>query len=405
MTILNINIFYDEGSTGKIVADIHTRLLRDGHDSHVIYGLGQNEVSQDSERIHKMITNFWAKQYGRIARITGLRYNCAYLETFRLRKLIKAINPGVVHLHCMNCSYINPFMLLRWLGRNNYNVLVTHHADVTITANCDHSYECEKWKTGCRHHCAITKQDLHSIFITNAACSWRQMKQAFSQVKHLYTSGVSKWMADRVKLSPFFKDVECRVIENGLDLKSFHYKENSSELREELGLEERKVILHVTPSLLKPIKGGQYVFDLARRMPEYTFLIVGSRNEHIDNLPHNVMIMPYVGSKKELARYYSMADLALLTSRRETFSMVTAECLSCGTPIVGFYAGAPETVALPEYSQFVEYGNVDVLEKIVREWVDKPIDKLTISRKAIERYDAENMYCGYLEYYKDILKI
>lgn len=41
--------------------------------------------------------------------------------------------------------------------------------------------------------------------------------------------------------------------------------------------------------------------------------------------------------------------------------MVTAESLCCGTPVVGFKAGAPEQIAIKEFSEFVEYGDLNSL--------------------------------------------
>ena len=403
MRVLNINIFFVQGSTGKLVEDIHTRLERDGHESYVIYGLGSRPKTH-TDRIYKMTSNFWVKQYARVARITGLRYNCAYFETIRLTHRIKEINPDVVHLHCMNCSYINPFILLKWLGRHKYKVLVTHHADVTITANCDHAYDCELWKTGCKRYCQQLKREGHYIFVANALLSWKQMKKAFAKVKYLYASGVSTWMTERVKMSPFFANTECRVIENGLDISSFRYNENNvnatlSELKEQ----DTKIVLHVTPSVLNPLKGGQYVIELAKRMPNAKFVIVGCRNEPLPPSPSNVIYVPYVNSKVELASYYQTADVTLLTSKRESFSLVTAESLCCGTPVVGFKAGAPESIAIAEYASFVEYGDIQNLQKAIELVLDKKYDKAVISKAACQRYDSENMYAQYLSYYRDII--
>lgn len=67
-----------------------------------------------------------------------------------------------------------------------------------------------------------------------------------------------------------------------------------------------------------------------------------------------------------LAAWYSAADAALLTSHRETFSLVTAESLCCGTPVVGFRAGGPESIAPPSCCKFVEYGDLDALEPALR---------------------------------------
>lgn len=403
MRVLNINIFFAQGSTGKLVEDIHTRLERDGHESYVVYGLGDRPQIH-TDKIYKMTSNFWVKQYARIDRITGLRYNCAYLETIRLTHHIKEINPDIVHLHCMNCSYINPFILLKWLGRHNFKVLVTHHADVTITANCDHAYDCELWKTGCRRHCRQLKKERHYIFVANAMLSWKQMKDAFAKVKYLYASGVSEWMTERVKMSPFFSNTECRVIENGLDVSSFKYDvkhvNHTLSTFKEKGI---KIVLHVTPSVLNPLKGGQYVIELAKRMPNVTFVIVGCRNEQLPPSPSNVIYVPYVNSKVELASYYQTADVTLLTSKRESFSLVTAESLCCGTPVVGFKAGAPESIAITEYASFVEYGDVKKLQKTIEHMLGKKYDKIAISKAACQRYDSENMYAQYLSYYRDII--
>ena len=405
MRVVQINIFFEEGSTGKIVADIHERLLRDGHDSYVIYGLGRNETVKDPKYEHKITTNNVAKWRGRWTRIIGLRYNCATSSTKKAIELIKRINPDLVHLHCMNCFYINPFILLKWLGKNDIPVLVTHHADVTITANCDCSYSCEKWKTGCSFHCSTAKKELHSKFFQFSKFSWLQMKAAFDAVPRLYASSVSRWMADRVKASPMFEKRECRIIENGLDTSSFHYQKEAEQLKQELGYSPlERVILHVTPNLLAPIKGGKYVMELARQMADVNFIIVGAKGSTPFDIPKNVRIVQHVSSKQELAKYYPMANLTLLTSQKESFSMVTAESLCSGTIVVGFKAGAPETISILEYSEFVDFGDLDALRKSLYKWLSIESNKETISSIAIQRYDAEKMYKGYCSYYADIIK-
>lgn len=401
MRILSINIFYGYGSTGKIIEDIHARLLRDGHESYVAYGLRQ-ATNDDGVHFYKIVSDFLAIQYGRIARIIGLRYCCAYLETYRLLKYIKKIHPEIVHIHCMNCSYVNPYILLKYLARKKYKVLVTHHADVTITANCDHSYDCNRWMTGCGN-CPDVKSAVHSIFFDNTAWSWKMMNRAFSKFSRFYVSSVSEWMGNRVRMSPFNKKAVFKIIENGIDTGSFQYEEKSAaQLRSELNLGNKPVIMHATPSFTSAIKGGKYVLELAKRLPDVTFLIVGIK-EDIDNIPDNVRLVKYVENKARLATYYSCANLTLLTSRRESFSLVTAESLCCGTPVVGFKAGAPEMIAIPEYSQFVEYGDMDALQCAVENGLHNTPDKQEISDKARIKYSEERMYKQYLDFYKTIL--
>ena len=46
--------------------------------------------------------------------------------------------------------------------------------------------------------------------------------------------------------------------------------------------------------------------------------------------------------------------------------MMTTESLCCGTPVIEFKAGGPESIALESFSSFVEYGDIDVLERELR---------------------------------------
>lgn len=405
MKIIQINIYYNEGSTGKIVADIHTRLLRDGHKSYVVFGMGKHEVKDDPEHLYRTTTDRSSLFYRRISRIlTGLRFNVAYLETYKLLRYIKIINPDIVHLHCLNEGYLNPYLLLKYLGKQNYPVLVTNHADITLSANCAHAFECNKWKTGCGK-CLTVKREKRAYFIDNTRLSWIQMKKAFSYVKSLYASGVSRWMSIRVVQSPFFRNIECRTITNGLDTDSFKYRHSTDLLRQKLGLKkDDKIILHVTPQFSAEIKGGKYVVKIAKIMPQIKFVVVGITEKESAGLPDNIIAINHTDSREQLSMYYSMADLTLLTSYKESFSMVTAESLCCGTPVVGFKAGAPETIAIPEYSQFVEYGDTEELANAIKTALMSNYDKSAISALAKDKYNAESMYQGYLQYYSDIIK-
>ena len=100
-----------------------------------------------------------------------------------------------------------------------------------------------------------------------------------------------------------------------------------------------------------------------------------------------------------MAKFYSLADVTLLTSVKETYSMITAETLCCGTPIVGFESGAPETITIPEYSSFTEFGNVELLCEKIKNMLDTDIDKNEISKKAKRRYSLESMVGNYMDLY------
>ena len=91
-------------------------------------------------------------------------------------------------------------------------------------------------------------------------------------------------------------------------------------------------------------------------------------------------------------KYYSLADIFVICSQKETFSMTCAEAISCGTQVIGFKSGAPETVFLN--SIFVDYGDLKTLKKEIENYLQ---NNLTINTENM--YSIEKMFQGYLRLY------
>lgn len=66
--------------------------------------------------------------------------------------------------------------------------------------------------------------------------------------------------------------------------------------------------------------------------------------------------------------------------------MIVAESLIQGTPVVGFEAGGPESIALEEHSTFVKHGDVTALAKAIKDRIDVTIERPLIISKAKEKY-------------------
>ena len=82
--------------------------------------------------------------------------------------------------------------------------------------------------------------------------------------------------------------------------------------------------------------------------------------------------------------------------------MTCAESLCCGTPVAGFFAGGPESIALLEYCTFVKYGDVTSLYKSIQYMLKQNIDRSSISQKAKAIYSKERMAQDYINIYKII---
>lgn len=400
MKILQVNCVYKEGSTGKIVDDIHNIITKNGLESIVCYG---NGTKINNKGIYKFSNVFLQKFNALYSRITGFMYGGCYIATKKLERIIQKEKPDVVHLHCINGHIVNIYKFTTWLNKNNIKTLLTLHAEFMYTANCGYALECNKWLTGCGN-CPRLKKETKSLLFDSTHLSWERMYSAFQGFNNLKIVSVSPWLMARAKTSPIFKDFDHTVVLNGLDTSVFH-KYDTKELRKELGLEGKKIIFHTTAFFnndINHIKGGYYLLKLADKLKDENvqILVAGSYDENV-SVPSNITLLGKVTDQNLLAKYYSMADLFVLTSRKETFSMPVAESLCTGTPVVGFKAGAPEQITIKEYSCFVENGNIDELYKEVKKFLS--IEKDTkLEKIAKEKYSKEKMANEYIKLYNII---
>lgn len=398
MKIVHVNCVFRSGSTGRLSAFLHDALCARGDASIFCYG----RMAVPSEPgVYKISSEGEAKLHALFSRLFSVDFGYSPLATRRLIRLIRREKPDLVHLHCLNGHFVNLYRLMDFLKKQRLPTLLTLHAEIMHTAGCEHAESCEKWLTGCAR-CKKIEGKLSRFFRDDAAHCFEKMRRTMEGFETLTAVGVSEWLTERIVRSPIFRNIPCVTILNGVDTDVFRYTD-PGRLQQRLGLGGERILLHVTPNFNHPIKGGRYVLELAERMPDCRLIIVGFNGDP-SKLPANVIPVAHTQDQKELASYYSLADVTLLTSRRETFSMVCAESLCCGTPVAGFLAGGPESMALPEGSRFVPQGDPDGLEQAVRHFLEQAPNKASLSRMAHARYSAAVMSERYFSLYREMVE-
>jgi glycosyltransferase involved in cell wall biosynthesis len=206
------------------------------------------------------------------------------------------------------------------------------------------------------------------------------------------------------------RSARITVVNNGIDTACFTPAAPAAvqELRTHYAPQGEKILLHVTAAFSADeghIKGGEHILRLAEKLEGegVRILVAGAYDARIMP-PDNLTFLGRIGDSASLATLYSAADLTVLSSRRETYSMPVAESLSCGTPVVGFLAGGPESIALPDYTQFVPYGDVDALYGAVLAMLHRETDAAEIAKAAHTAYEKEQMYRRYLALYEETVK-
>ncbi len=397
MKVVQINCSYPDGSTGKITKDIHSYLEKEGVESYVLYGVG---APSNDKHIIKVCSEGIRKMQSLRARITGYAYGGCVISTNRILRELDSIQPDIVHLHCINAYIVNIYRLMDYLKKKDIPTVITMHAEFLYTGRCGYAIDCKQWITGCRSCAGNGSSKPPSFFFERSPQEWNLLKAAYKGFDRLAIVTVSDWLKGRALQSPMMEGKSVQTILNGLDTQVF--KRNNDAITD--SNTHTKIILHVTPNFDSPIKGGTHVIEMARRFTndDVKFVVVGAKDTSLA-VPSNVELICHTKNQQELAQYYAAADICLLTSLRETFSMVCAESLCCGTPVVGFEAGAPETISIPEYSEFVQQGDDDALECALRRWLSKDINKQSIAQQAQHTYDRNMMAHHYFSVYEGLI--
>lgn len=399
--LLQLNVVFEKGSTGKLVSRIHEYALKSSLNSYVMYGRG-NKIQK--EKIFKVSTELEAKLHAVLTKISGFQFLFSYFSTRNIIKHIKRIRPDVVHLHCLNGYFVNIYKLLDYLASKNIRTIITLHAEFMYTGGCGHTYGCSQYHNGCVK-CPILAEATGSLVFDQTPKQWRLMKESVSR----YAPGkirfvaVSNWIERQAKLSGIIRNREISTIYNGVS-SDFRFSQSlREEKRRSFGLtDDKKMVMFVTPSFKSPNKGGRFLIELANRLKDeekILFLIVGYDGKTSD-LPSNIVALGHTKNVLDLAGYYNASDSVIVLSQRETFSMVTAEAMSCGSPVVGFRSGGPEEIAMADHSDFVEYGDVLGLSNSLKKMLKRFHSREDIASEAKTIFSDEIMFKRYRRLYE-----
>lgn len=386
MKILLINVVVDKGSTGKIVRTLSDSYKKEGHSVFVLYGRGKT-VRNDVNNFN-ITCEFESKVHHFFSNINGNIFGGMPLSTNKIIRLINKIKPDLVHIHCINGYFVNIYKLLSFLAKNKTKTILTMHADFMMTGGCGYALDCNKYISESCKNCQHFKEINGKFSHNSAHNNFLKINKAVSlfEKENLIVTCVSPWLTKRYKESNIYKNFRVETVFNPVDIKLNKNITNDD------------YFLYVTSDINDPNKGGHKIFEIAKNCPEKYFKIVSSKDnikEKLENM--QVIIAP---SEEELAKLYSNATASILLSKKETFSMIVAESLLCGTPVLGLKAGGPETICVTEYCAFFEQNDLGSLIKSIKTFKNI-YNKKAIIEEAQKLYNPSLIAKQYLRLFKN----
>ena len=134
-------------------------------------------------------------------------------------------------------------------------------------------------------------------------------------------------------------------------------------------------------------------------------MIVGCTKEQekiIKDLKKNIIAVGFVRDRKELAKYYSAADIFVNLTHADTLPTVNMESICCGTPVITYDScGSPELID-EETGIIVQENDKDgIIEAIVYANSNGRFGKCR--QIGSKRFDKEKCYQRYVEIYRELV--
>ncbi len=354
MKVMFINTVYSRGSTGRIIADLGQAIEDRGDDYIIAYGRGKKGDTRHCYRIGNIAG---VCIHAGLSRITDCAGFYSAWTTKRLLNFIRAYKPDIIHLHNLHGYYINVKLLFQFLkAEYKGKVIWTLHDCWAFTGHCVYyTYAaCVKWKTGC-FSCIQKHEYPASMFLDRSEKNYQEKKSLFCGLLDMQIITVSDWLREEAQQS-FLKEYNIKTIYNGIDTELFRNSSNIIRSRYEIG--SKFMFLSVSDGW-NSRKGYEKIFELGKYLNDHSVIvIVGLSKKQLKDLPDNVIGVEKTWNQQELVDFYSAADVLFNPSKEETFGLVTAEAMSCGTPAIVY-----QTTACQEIVGGEQYGLILKMNK------------------------------------------
>ncbi|QDZ76814.1 N-acetyl-alpha-D-glucosaminyl L-malate synthase BshA [Bacillus cereus] len=323
---IGITCYPTVGGSGVIATELGKKLAEKGHEIHFI-------SSSLPFRLKKINHNIYYHEVG-VSQYPVFEY--PPYDIALANKMAQVINReqlDLLHVHYAIPHAVCAILAKQISGKNVKIVTTLHGTDITVLG--DDPSLTDAIRFGIEKSDAVTAVSKSLILQTH---------DLIKQDKHI---------------EPVYNFIDERV----------YQKINSTYLKEEYGIsQEEKVIIHVSNfRAVKRVTDVVKAFEkISKSMPAKLLLIGGGPEmtaicDLVSELNLREKVL-FLGKQDNLEKLYSISDLMLLLSEKESFGLVALEAMACGVPCIGTNVGGiPEVILDGETGFICELGDISAI--------------------------------------------
>lgn len=369
---IGITCYPTVGGSGVVATELGKMLAEKGHEIHFI-------SSSLPFRLNKMYHNIFYHQVevNQYSVFQYPPYDIALAS--KMAEVIKRENLDLLHVHYAIPHAVCAILAKQMSGTNIKIVTTLHGTDITVLG--------------------------YDLTMTDAIRFGIEQSDAVTAVSNSLIEQTYDLIHPQKKIVPVYNFIDERV----------YKKMNATILKEEFGIRpEEKVVIHVSNfRAVKRVPDVVKSFNLIQEQLDAKLLLIGDGPEMtvVSKLVEKLNLRDkvlFLGKQDNLEELYSISDLMLLLSEKESFGLVALEAMACGVPCIGTnIGGLPEVIINGETGFICELGNIEeIAEKSLHILMNKPIHSQFSERSMLmvnERFRADLIVQQYENLYYEIL--
>jgi len=371
---IGITCYPTVGGSGVIATELGKMLAERGHEIHFI-------TSSVPFRLNKVYSNVYFHEV-EVNNYSVFRY--PPYDIALASKMADVINDeglDVLHVHYAIPHAVCAVLAREMSGRNIGIVTTLHGTDISVLSQDSTMSQAIKY--------GIDRSDIVTT-VSNAL-----KEETYARI-------------DTVK--------PIETIYNFVD-ESVFYKHDVAHLKAQYGIrEDERVIIHVSNfRQIKNIPDIIASFMKIREVIPAKLLLVGDGPEkhrvwdEVKKHEHAPDVL-FLGKQENVEELFSISDLKLLLSTKESFGLVLLEAMACGVPGIGTnIGGIPEVIEHGINGYVVELGDTDAVAKYA---IDILKDEETLNRfreRALasvqSKFHSDNIIAQYEKLYDSLVAV